>query len=123
MARKYDPRRDPDDTHGAITMLHHYLQPNKEHPRQIYSTGKCPRCRHEPIDHVHPLRIVTSQQELESFGDVDVAGASTLDDVLDQLLRHGDAEFDITCNCAVPHPKAPPGTAGCGSTFRVMVKW
>lgn len=139
--RPYNPRIHKKDTEIASKTIKNYLKPDRQEPRYIYSVGRCPRCKHE-TDNTRPLVVIGA--EAPRGRDREVGGAAwgrardvpeehrrpfdldlpaDLGRVLNERLRTGELEFDVRCDCKVEHPKTPEGEKGCGSKFRLHVKW
>lgn len=114
----YDPRLRKEHTLRAEKTLKKYLR-TKEKPREIFVEGKCPRCGHD-IHHTHRLTIAAPMAPLPEDG---ADRVPPLDVAFDQEFATGDVEFSVRCNCEVSHPKTPEGKKGCGSGFKVHVKW
>jgi hypothetical protein len=78
--------------------------------------GPCPRCRHGLDDrqtHTAVTNLMSTQWRGRSTAATSESGAGGGD---------ADAVFfpvDVSCGCGQAHAGAPPGTTGCGVSFRV----
>src|SRR5205807_1522904 len=80
------------------------IQEHRPGVRSSHVWGQCPRCEHR-IDDWQPLSAVTGLIGRRRSGLAD---------------RDADVELvDVSCGCGTTHPGAPPGTTGCGVSFRV----
>jgi hypothetical protein len=76
--------------------------------------GPCPRCGHDLDDRqTHTAVTNLMNGEWRSKG---VAGTGQPDEGNADLVYF---PIDVSCGCGDSHPGAPPGTTGCGVSFRV----
>jgi|CXWJ01.1.fsa_nt_gi hypothetical protein len=68
--------------------------------------GACPRCH----------RDIHAQMDLTQIEGIGVLGVERVDDTGDTI------QFDVRCNCKLPHRHAPRGSEGCGIGFRVELR-
>ena len=81
--------------------------------------GACPRCRHALDDrqtHTAVTNLMSTQWRSRTSATISEPGAED---------GGSDAVFfpvDVSCGCGQGHSGAPPGTTGCGVSFRVELQ-
>ena len=76
--------------------------------------GPCPRCGHV-LDDSQTLTAVTNLMYREWRTTGDTSGEQPGGEDTGQQFF----PVDVSCGCGDSHPGAPPGTTGCGVSFRV----
>jgi hypothetical protein len=97
--KAYEELQEGNDLHGEVVCRGGVMA------SRVW--GKCPRCG-DPLDDRQSLTVLTSFMGVRGTDspqptDVDVRFA----------------QVDVSCGCGVPHPGAPTGATGCGTSFRV----